>query len=198
MEQQPTAQARAESWAARRRAEAKDLSDTIAIVLAITIAALFVSVLLNTIAFPRGTHPDEIAKVKLILSGDNSFAHPILMLELARAANALAGLTDPQSIVELGRACAVLAGGLAVFASFLLAREVLPASAALAATIAMAVVPLVPPGADGLARHAQGAVHGARRVARRGHRPCSSGKIYRRHRSAVRHGRPAPQRMGNR
>jgi predicted membrane-bound mannosyltransferase len=143
MEQQPTAQARAEPWAARRRAEAKDLSDTIAIVLAITIAALFVSVLLNTIAFPRGTHPDEIAKVKLILSGDNSFAHPILMLELARAANALAGLTDPQSIVELGRACAVLAGGLAVFASFLLAREVLPASAALAATIAMAVVPLV-------------------------------------------------------
>jgi hypothetical protein len=88
--------------------------------------------LLNTIAFPRGTHPDEIAKVKLILSGDKSFAHPILMLELARAANALAGLTDPQSIVELGRACAVLAGGLAVFASFLLAREVLPASAALA------------------------------------------------------------------
>jgi hypothetical protein len=58
MEQQPTAQARAEPWAAGRRAEAKDLSDTIAIVLAITIAALFVSVLLNTIAFPRGTHPD--------------------------------------------------------------------------------------------------------------------------------------------
>jgi hypothetical protein len=143
MEQQPTAQARAEPWAAGRRAEAKDLSDTIAILLAITIAALFVSVLLNTIAFPRGTHPDEIAKVKLILSGDNSFAHPILMLELARAANALAGLTDPQSIIELGRACAVLAGGLAVFASFLLARQVLPASAALAATIAVAVVPLV-------------------------------------------------------
>jgi hypothetical protein len=62
MEQQPRAQARAEPWAAGRRAEAKDLSDTIAIVLAITIAALFVSVLLNTIAFPRGTHPDEIAK----------------------------------------------------------------------------------------------------------------------------------------
>jgi Dolichyl-phosphate-mannose-protein mannosyltransferase len=169
--------------------------------------------LLNTIAFPRGTHPDEIAKVKLILSGDNSFAHPILMLELARAANALAGLTDPQSIVELGRACAVLAGGLAVFASFLLAREVLPASAALAATIAVAVVPLVTVHARFFkedifalpflllaltARHAQGAVHGARRVARRGHRPCSSGKIYRRHRSAVRHRRPAPQRMGNR
>jgi hypothetical protein len=40
MEQQPTAQARAEPWAAGRRAEAKDLSDTIAIVLAITIAPL--------------------------------------------------------------------------------------------------------------------------------------------------------------
>jgi hypothetical protein len=108
--------------------EAKDLSGTIAIALAIAIAALFVSVLLNTITFPLGTHPDETAKVSLILSGHNSFAHPILMLELARAANALAGLTHPQSIVELGRACAVLAGGLAVFASFLLAREVLPAS----------------------------------------------------------------------
>jgi hypothetical protein len=94
MGQQPTAQARAEPWAARRRAEAKDLSDTIAIVLAITIAALFVSVLLNAITLPRGTHPDEIAKVKLILSGDNSLAHPILMLELARAANALAGTAD--------------------------------------------------------------------------------------------------------
>jgi hypothetical protein len=56
MEQQPTAQARAEPWAAGRRAEAKDLSDTIAIVLAITIAALFVSVLLNTIAFPRAVY----------------------------------------------------------------------------------------------------------------------------------------------
>ncbi|HEV7464304.1 MAG TPA: hypothetical protein VGN85_10450 [Methyloceanibacter sp.] len=145
MARQPTARARVEPWAAWRRVEAKDLSGTIAIAiaLAIAIAALFVSVLLNAITFPLGTHPDETAKVSLILSGHNSFAHPILMLELARAANALAGLTHPQSIVELGRACAVLAGGLAVFASFLLAHEVLPASPALAATIAVAVVPLV-------------------------------------------------------
>lgn len=120
----------------------RDLSSTLPLLLALLIAAAFVGVLLNAIDFPLGTHADEASKVKEILLGHNNYAHPLLMLELARAANALAGLTDPQALVELGRVLAVMAGGLAVFASFLLAREVLPAPAALAATLAVAVVPL--------------------------------------------------------
>ena len=50
---------------------------------------------------------------------------------------------SPDAIAQLGRACAVVAGGIAVFASFLLAREVLPRLPALAASAAMAVAPLM-------------------------------------------------------
>ncbi len=67
--------------------------------------------------------------------------HPLLMLHLARTANAVAGFTDRQGAVELGRSLAVLAGGLAIFATFLLARKVLPATVALAACLATSVVP---------------------------------------------------------
>jgi hypothetical protein len=63
------------------------------------------------------------------------------MLEVSRAANAFAGFTDPQAVVELGRALAVATGALAIFATFLLACEVLPAPAALGAAVATAVVP---------------------------------------------------------
>jgi hypothetical protein len=120
-----------------------DLSSALSLLLALLIGAAFVGVSLTTIDFSLGTHADEASKVNVILGRHNSFAHPLLMLELARAANAFAGFTDPLRLVELGRSLAVTAGGLAVFASFLLAREVLPAPAALAATLAVAVVPLV-------------------------------------------------------
>lgn len=121
----------------------RDLSGPLALILALVIAAAFVGVMLHALDFPLRTHADEASKVDAILKGGNNFAHPLLMLELARAVNAFAGLTDPQSLVELGRSLAVLAGGLAVFASFLLAREVLPAPLALAATLAVAVTTLV-------------------------------------------------------
>jgi exosortase/archaeosortase family protein len=128
---------------AREGRGARDHTAAIALLLAAFAAASFAGVLLHAIDFPLGTQPDEISKVNAILSGDNNFAHPMLMLEVVRAANVLARLTDPQAVLELGRACGVLAGGLAVLASFLLAREMLPASTALAASIAIAVVPLV-------------------------------------------------------
>ncbi len=121
----------------------RDLSGPLALILALVIAAAFVSVMLHAVDFPLRTHADEASKVDAILKGGNNFAHPLLMLELARAVNGFAGLTDPQSLVELGRSLAVLAGGLGVFASFLLAREVLRAPLALAATLAVAVAPLV-------------------------------------------------------
>ncbi len=142
MDQSATAVAPGAASARQAPAE-RDRAAAIALLLAAAVAALFAGVLLNAIDFPLGTQPDEISKVNAILSGDNNFAHPMLMLEVVRAANWLAGLTDPQAVLELGRACGVLAGGLAVFASFVLAREVLPGAAALAAAIAVAVVPLV-------------------------------------------------------
>ena len=113
------------------------------LILALAIAAIFAGVLLGTIDFPLRTHADEPSKVQAVITLKNSYAHPVLMLELARAANALAGLTNPQAVAELGRAIAVLAGAASVVVTFLLAREVLPVPAALAAAAATAVTPLV-------------------------------------------------------
>jgi asparagine N-glycosylation enzyme membrane subunit Stt3 len=99
-------------------------------------------VLLQAIDFPFATAPDEPSKVLQILEQrPYNYNHPLLMLELARAANAVAGFADPQKVVELGRALAVVAGALAIFATFLLASEVLPGWAALAAAFATAIVP---------------------------------------------------------
>jgi hypothetical protein len=127
----------------RMQQRPRDLGGAVPLILALLIAAAFVGILLHGIDFPLGTHADEASKVNAILKHRNNYAHPLLMLQLVRAANAFAGLTDPQALVELGRAFAVMAGGLAVVASFLLAREVLPIPAALAATLAVAVVPVV-------------------------------------------------------
>ena len=113
------------------------------LILALGIAAVFAAILLGTIDFPARTHADELSKVQAIITLKNSYAHPVLMLELVRAANALAGLTNPQAVAELGRAIAVLVGAAAVFVTFLLAREMLPAPAALAAAAVTAVTPLV-------------------------------------------------------
>jgi hypothetical protein len=114
----------------------------VATVLALALAAAFAGVLLQAIDFPLGTTPDEPSKALQILERrPYNYNHPLLMLEVARAANAFAGFTDPQAVVELGRALAVVAGALAIFATFLLACEVLPAPAALGAAVATAVIP---------------------------------------------------------
>ncbi len=196
---------------ARQAPAERDRAAAIALLLAAAVAALFAGVMLNAIDFPLGTQPDEISKVNAILSGDNNFAHPMLMLEVVRAANWLAGLTDPQAVLELGRACGVLAGGLAVLASFVLAREVLPGAAALAAAIAVAVVPLVTAHvrllkedvfalpfvllalAALLATLKTPTVSHARH-ARRGGRACGIVQIRRRHRVAVRARRAGAER----
>jgi asparagine N-glycosylation enzyme membrane subunit Stt3 len=110
--------------------------------LALALAAAFAGVLLQAVDFPLGTTPDEPSKALQILERrPYNYNHPLLMLEVTRAANAFAGFTDPQAVVELGRALAVATGALAIFATFLLACEVLPAPAALGAAVATAVVP---------------------------------------------------------
>ena len=113
------------------------------LVLALAIAAAFAAILLGTVDFPLRTHADEPSKALAVITHRNNYAHPILMLELVRAANAFAGLADQQAVVELGRAIAVLIGAASIVATFLLAREALPAPAALAATAATAMTPLV-------------------------------------------------------
>ena len=119
------------------------LNGAIPFTFAAIVSLAFVAVMLKVIDFPLGLHPDEVAKVNEILKSHYLYVHPLLMIELLRATNALKHASDPQALVELGRGLAVLAGGLTIFASFLLARELLPPSAALAATLAVAVVPLV-------------------------------------------------------
>jgi len=95
------------------------------------------------IGFPLGTHADEPSKALAVLKHRNNFNHPLLMLHLGRGANALAGFATAPNVIELGRTLAVIAGALAVFATYLLARQALPAPASLAAATATAVAPLV-------------------------------------------------------
>lgn len=112
---------------------------TAAIVLAIIAALMW----LFARDFPLGVHPDELIKVQTVLRGLGTYYHPLLMIELTRVANCFLGLRDPQSVVELGRAFSATAGGVLIFATFVLARMILPASTALAASAAILATPLI-------------------------------------------------------
>ena len=116
-------------------------SNLFALASVLGIAVTFVGISLQIIDFPLAAHADEGSKVLQIQQSSYNYNHPLLMLELAHVANAAAGLSNPQSVVELGRTLSVIAGGFAIFATFLLACEVLPRLAALAATVTVAVVP---------------------------------------------------------
>jgi 4-amino-4-deoxy-L-arabinose transferase-like glycosyltransferase len=109
---------------------------------ALLLVAISIVATLSAIDFPLGTLGDEHAKVEAVTTGRTNYFHPLLMIELAQAASLIVQPQDPQSVVELGRLCGALAGGLLVFATFRLARLVLPDLAALAAA-AMAATPLV-------------------------------------------------------
>jgi 4-amino-4-deoxy-L-arabinose transferase-like glycosyltransferase len=110
---------------------------------ALFLAAVFVAAIWTTIGFPLGTLGDEWAKIDAVRTGNNRYYHPLLMIEVTQFANLFAGARDLQAIVEVGRTCAALAGGLLVFATYWLARLVLPELGALAATFATAATPIV-------------------------------------------------------
>src|SRR5262249_13802392 len=93
--------------------------------------------------FPLGVHIDEPGKVDSVLRGPSVFKHPLLMIDLVRAANASIGLITPQSIVELGRGFAALAGGTLIIATFILGRLVLPEWIACVAAAAALATPLI-------------------------------------------------------
>jgi 4-amino-4-deoxy-L-arabinose transferase-like glycosyltransferase len=114
-----------------------------ATICALLLSAMFVAAILTTINFPLGTLGDEWAKIDAVLTGNNRYYHPLLMIEVAQFANLFAGARDLQAVVEVGRACAAFAGGLLVFATYWLGRLVLPELAALAAAAATAATPIV-------------------------------------------------------
>ena len=65
------------------------------------------------------------------------------MVHLARGADFLVGASEPQALVEVGRVCAAIFGGVLIFATFLLACMVLPAWLAVVAAAVTAATPLV-------------------------------------------------------
>ena len=98
-----------------------------------TLAALLLAVIsvgdsLGAIDFPFGTIGDVYAKVQAVTTGRTNYFHALLMIELAQGASLIVQPQGSQSLVEVGRLCAALAGELLVFATFRLARLVLPTS----------------------------------------------------------------------
>ena len=91
---------------------------------------------------PAGTQVDEPKKARFVLEGRQDFFHPILMIQVVRLANLLAGHADVAAAVGLGRTMAALFGGLTVFATMVLARRVVGPWLACAAGILAAVAPL--------------------------------------------------------
>lgn len=91
--------------------------------------------------FPLGFHADEPVKVESILTGTNNFYHPLLMLQLVRAANGIAGVVEPQAVVLLGRGIMALCGVGTVLLAFALARRLMAPGFALGVALAVAVSP---------------------------------------------------------
>jgi len=120
---------------------ARDRAIVIGVLAVITSASLALNLWNND--FPLGYHPDEVKKVEFIATGTQDFHHPILLLQLARTANAVAGREGAQEIVELGRAVSAVAGACIVVLSFLLARQIMPPLASLLAAALAAVSPIL-------------------------------------------------------
>jgi hypothetical protein len=109
----------------------------------VVLCLLSLSLNLWHLGFPLGYHYDESKKVRFIASHEQDFHHPLLMLDLARVANAIAGERDPQRVVVLGRTITAAAGTLGVAVLYLLARRMLGPAAALGAALVMASAPIV-------------------------------------------------------
>ncbi len=107
------------------------------------IAALSLWLNLWNQGFPLGYHRDEPKKVRFILDGTQDFHHPLFMLQIVRAANAVDDLEDPQAVVELGRTIIGVVGTLSVLLVFALARGWVRPPYDHAAALAAAVSPIL-------------------------------------------------------
>jgi hypothetical protein len=114
-----------------------------AILAAFLLAAIFAAALLHTLDYPYGVAWDERIKMRGAMTGRYYYYHPLVMIDLAQGAGWLLQAEALESFVEIGRVLSVLAGGLLVFGTFMLARLVVPDLPALAAAAATAAAPLV-------------------------------------------------------
>jgi 4-amino-4-deoxy-L-arabinose transferase-like glycosyltransferase len=109
---------------------------------ALLLAAITVAVTLNLIDYPLGVAWDELVKLRGVRTGRYAYYHPLFMIDLAQAAALVVPAPDLSSLAQLARVLGALAGGVMVFATFSLARLVLPALPSLAAAAATAATPL--------------------------------------------------------
>jgi 4-amino-4-deoxy-L-arabinose transferase-like glycosyltransferase len=93
-------------------------------------------------SLPFGVAFDEKLKVEFVIKGEENFQHPLLMLQIVRAAVLATGAVGKQAVFELGRLAAALSGGLFVFAACALARRAMGDVAALGAGLLTAAAPL--------------------------------------------------------
>jgi Dolichyl-phosphate-mannose-protein mannosyltransferase len=109
---------------------------------ALLVAAISVAVTLHLIDYPLGAAWDELVKLRGVSTGRYRYYHPLFMIDLAQAAALVVQPPDMPALAQLIRILGALAGGVMVFATFTLARLVLPALPSLAAAAATAATPL--------------------------------------------------------
>jgi Dolichyl-phosphate-mannose-protein mannosyltransferase len=113
-----------------------------ATVAAFLLAAISVVVTLGLIDYPLGAAWDEFVKLRGISTGRYPYYHPLVMIDLGQAAALAVQPPDLPALVHMVRVLGAVASGVMVFATFSLARLVLPDLPALAATAATAATPL--------------------------------------------------------
>ncbi|MDP1563824.1 MAG: glycosyltransferase family 39 protein [Pirellulaceae bacterium] len=91
--------------------------------------------------FPLGYHFDEPKKVTFIITGEQDFHHPILMLELVRWATQSGTSRTSQEVVELGRTIMAIAGALIPVVMILVAMPYLGRWTAMLVGATLAVTP---------------------------------------------------------
>ena len=110
------------------------------------VALFFLALALNICNnnFKLGYHIDEPIKVLFIENKHSEFFHPILMLQIVRAANQIAGFTIDQDIAILGRTIMAIFGALIVVLTYFIARTTIKGNsiyvAALCATSPILVI----------------------------------------------------------
>jgi hypothetical protein len=109
---------------------------------ALALSVSFAAALLPTIDYPIGTAFDEHGKLGAVRTGNYHYYHPLLIVDLGQAAAFVVQPPDLPSLAHLVRMLSVVAGGVLVFATFILARLLLPDLPSLAAAAAAAATPL--------------------------------------------------------
>ena len=97
-----------------------------ATIAALLLAAISVVVTLGLIDYPLGVAWDELVKLVGVTKGRYAYYHPLFMIDLAQGAALVVQPPDQPSLAHLVRVLGALAGGVTVFATFNLARLVLP------------------------------------------------------------------------